>query len=267
MEDKNIKKKLISKLKSNFCMFPCINPNYELVAYNVQQQHVKQFNKRDDEEVDNLDVILTPKLKTRCRLPIYYKTPIIQNDSFELNSVMKPSNKNNYDDVASSSSLSSEVFHSTTIDDYKTKSPSLSQYPYLMITPDGYNNKNRTYIKTSNTLLKNILTDHHSPNITPLQRQLYTSSIDSSNEEEEEEEDDCAIQKKKLFEIGSIYSCCIPYSAKYDGDLTIKFAERVQIVKDDGMSYILVKNLSTKAFGYVPRDFILPVNRFLSNLV
>jgi hypothetical protein len=267
MEDKNIKKKLINKLKSNFCMFPCTNPNYELVAYNVQQQHVKQFNKRDGEEIDNLDVILTPKFKTRSRLPIYYKTPIIQNDTFELNSVMKPNN-NNYDDVASSSSLSSEVFHSTTIDDDKTKSPSLSQYPYLMITPDGYNNKNRTYIKTSNTLLKKILTDqnHHSPNTSPIQRQLYTSSIDSSNEEEEEE-DECAIEKKNLFEIGSIYSCCIPYSAKYDGDLTIKFAERVQIVKDDGISYILVKNLSTKAFGYVPRDFILPVNRFLSNLV
>ena len=60
---------------------------------------------------------------------------------------------------------------------------------------------------------------------------------------------------------------------KYEGDLTIKYAERVQIASDDdGFDYILVRNISTYEFGYIPREIILPVNDFLmiykrSNLV
>ena len=90
------------------------------------------------------------------------------------------------------------------------------------------------------------------------------SSIGSTNTEEALSTDSV---KQDLFEIGSIYSCFISYVAKYEGDLSIKFAERVLIIKDDGEDFVLVKNLSTRAFGYVPRDYIVPVFQFLEQLV
>ena len=288
-DNNNKQKKLIDKLKSNFCVFPCTDQNYELVSYNVQHQHVTKFNKRDDG--DNLETMLTPKLKkmpmtSRSRMPIYYKTTTIReqrNDTFELNSVMKK-NSENYDDLASctTTKIDTQGFHSTKLDENKIKSPSLSQYPYLIMTPDD----DGSVDKASNTIVNKILTAkkkvqniYYSPNVSHIlpPKRLYASSMNStetSNEDEQSnhtnQEDDLIDDQKyeiKLYEIGSIYSCYIPYSAKYDGDLSIKFAERLQIIKDDGADFILVKNVSSKAFGYVPRDFVLPVNDFLSNLV
>lgn len=281
LEKSDKHKKLINKLKSNFCMFMCKDPNYECVSYNVQQ-HEKQFSKKNHENYDdNFETLLTPKLKTnsRNRMPIYYKTPM--NKTIEFSSVIingDDDNDDDDDDFASTTTLTTVTADMQTQNTHKknlanAKSPSISQYPYLIMSPENTSNtKSITppvqLINKSLAKPKNVQNDYYSPNISSVKVKSFgsldTAETDTSSDEEILKHD---VYEKKVFEIGSICACYIPYCGKYDGDLTIKFAERLQIIGDDGEDYILVKNLSSKAFGYVPRDFIVHVNEFLNYLI
>jgi hypothetical protein len=248
----NKQQNFIEKIKSNLCVFGCKNSNYEsIITYNDKK--------------DNFEKLLTPKLQTksRTRLAIYYKTPTNkQNDTFELESIMKQNNNEE--------TLSNPI-HSTKINE-NIKTPNISKLPYLLMSPqDNYENK------ISSTMVYKILSKtkvskfNKSPNASEIQMfdinesttsNDYKGGFTSETSESSSNFDDISI----YYEIGTIYSCHVPYKATHDGDLTIKFAERLQIIKDDGQDFILVKNLSNHKFGYIPRDHIVPVNKFLANL-
>jgi hypothetical protein len=244
--------KVIEKLKSNLCIFVCKDQNYDYVDYQQQKE-------------DNLDKLFTPKLQTksRSRIPIYYKTPTISKKKDE-DSIYN----NNYDDVASEIN-ETPYLHSTKIDNF-IQSPSISKFPYLILSPEPSDSN-----IASSTLIYKILpkvqNNYYSPNVSEIPViKSSPSSIGSRSSEDTSSSslsDEMSIRNNDTFKIGAIYSCIRYYNAKYDGDLTVKFAERLQIIKDDGDDYILVKDLSTNAFGYVPRDHIIPVNTFLANLV
>ena len=199
-------------------------------------------------------------------MPIYYKTPTIskkQNDD----SIIKPIHNDNYDEVASEINDTSYL-HSTKIDNF-IQSPTISKFPYLIMSPEPSGDSNIA----SSTLIYKILPKaqniYYSPNVSkiPIIKSSPSSTGSTTSEDTTSFSDEMTIRKNNTFQIGAIYSCIRYYNAKYDGDLTVKFAERLQIIKDDGDDYILVKDLSTNAFGYVPRDHIIPVNKFLANLV
>jgi hypothetical protein len=62
-----------------------------------------------------------------------------------------------------------------------------------------------------------------------------------------------------------LYVCIIPYKAKFQGDISLYYAERVNIIHvNNGLS--LVQNISTKLCGYIPNNCIMPMRSFLNQL-
>lgn len=62
-----------------------------------------------------------------------------------------------------------------------------------------------------------------------------------------------------------IYVCCKEYKARIQGDLNLKFADRVKLVHLNE-EYALVENVISGQFGYVPFECIKTLNEFLSNI-
>ena len=234
MANKQKQQNFIKKVKSNLCVFVCKDPNYEYITYNNTPQ--QQLPK----EQDNFEKLLTPKLQTksRTRLAIYYKTPT--NDTFQ---------QSNEDDQMT---LLNPI-HSTKLN-ANQKTPNVSKLPFLLMSPENNN-------KISSTMVYKILskTKTEKENLSPNASEIQSSTGYSTDETTTSSfSETCEISSKfddsSIFEIGTIYSCHVPYKAKHDGDLTIKFAERLQIIQDDGQDFVLVKNLSNNKFGYIPRE-------------
>ena len=62
-----------------------------------------------------------------------------------------------------------------------------------------------------------------------------------------------------------LFVCIIPYRAKFQGDISLYYAERVKIILiNNGLS--LVQNISTKVCGYIPNNCIMPMKKFLNQL-
>lgn len=278
MENNNkqqgINKKVFEKIKTNFCVFVCKDANYDNIS-NYNDTNKANINTNSDKS-DHLEKCMTPKLQTksRTRLPMYYKTPTnTKNDKFIFVNKSRPiiSNQQDYDDIENALCIN-EPLHSTKIDN-NVESTSISKFPYLCMTSDI-----DSKFKATSTLINNILEpnyiDKQTPDLSEIKQTvaspsscLATSSSSSSGSSESQVT--VSQINNKLFnyyETGAIYSCFIQYNALYDGDLTIKFAERLQIIQDDCNYHVLVQNVSTKKFGYVPRDHIIPVNRFLETL-
>lgn len=62
-----------------------------------------------------------------------------------------------------------------------------------------------------------------------------------------------------------LYVCIVPYEAKIQGDLNLKYAERVKIVHGN-KDYSLVQNITTKQCGYIPTNCIISLSSFLNQL-
>lgn len=60
-----------------------------------------------------------------------------------------------------------------------------------------------------------------------------------------------------------LYVCCIPYDARVQGDLNLKFAERVKLIHSNNNGMSLVQNVSNKQCGYVPTISITLLASFL----
>ena len=57
--------------------------------------------------------------------------------------------------------------------------------------------------------------------------------------------------------------CNKPYIAKLEGDLSLKYADRVQLLHQNGQ-VVLVKNLLTGVCGYVPTQNLISLENFLN---
>ena len=57
--------------------------------------------------------------------------------------------------------------------------------------------------------------------------------------------------------------CCSPYNRVFENDLSISYADRVEIIEDNGEHFVFVKNISTKNTGYVPRMCLESLCEFL----
>ena len=255
---------LIKKLKSNLCgVFLCKNVNYEQISY--LQENVDECEKA--KRCDNFDQILTPKLQTRSRsrLPIYYKTPsmaIIQDKQREEAETF------GIEGSQLQITLNKNQLHSTKLNE-NVNTPKL---PLIPMSPNCMNTNKATstmiyeiFSKTQNELNTESPAGISNINAPQFYRSTSFSSGTTSSSTTPSSLTSSSIHEN-LFKIGSIYACHVPYKSQQDGDLTIKFAERLQIIKDDGDEFILVKSLSNHNFGYIPRVYILPVDKFLASL-
>jgi len=59
-----------------------------------------------------------------------------------------------------------------------------------------------------------------------------------------------------------LYVCCTDYQARIEGDLTLKFTDRVRLIHAN-QEFALVKNVLTNACGWVPRQCIQGIAEFL----
>jgi hypothetical protein len=69
-----------------------------------------------------------------------------------------------------------------------------------------------------------------------------------------------------VYEFGHIYVCTKKYNALHNDELSIEFAERVQILSDNVKDLVYVKTLTTHKTGYVPKLNISHVKLFLDRL-
>lgn len=63
-----------------------------------------------------------------------------------------------------------------------------------------------------------------------------------------------------------LHVCILAYQAKFEGDLSLQFAERVKILHNVNNEYALVKNISTNQCGYVPNECLSTLNDFLGEI-
>lgn len=62
-----------------------------------------------------------------------------------------------------------------------------------------------------------------------------------------------------------LYVCCKAYKAKMDGDLSLRFTDRIKLIHQND-DIALVKNILNGKCGYVPRDCITTISEFLSEI-
>lgn len=62
-----------------------------------------------------------------------------------------------------------------------------------------------------------------------------------------------------------LYVCCKAYKAKMDGDLSLRFTDRIKLIHQND-DIALVKNILNGKCGYVPRDCITSISEFLSEI-
>ena len=63
-----------------------------------------------------------------------------------------------------------------------------------------------------------------------------------------------------------LHVCILAYKAKFEGDLTIEFAERVKILHNVNADFALVKNITTNKCGYVPNKCLSSLSDFLGEI-
>jgi hypothetical protein len=62
-----------------------------------------------------------------------------------------------------------------------------------------------------------------------------------------------------------LYVCCKAFRAKMDGDLSLRFTDRVKLIHQND-DIALVKNILNGKCGYVPRDCITTISEFLNEI-
>lgn len=109
---------------------------------------------------------------------------------------------------------------------------------------------------------------------------LVENQIESEFKEEDEEEYLTRAFSNKTYQSPSVenqtsvqtyptqlYVCIVPYEAKCQGDITLRYAERVQLIHvNDNNGLSLVQNVSTKECGYIPTNCIMLMASFLNQL-
>ena len=63
----------------------------------------------------------------------------------------------------------------------------------------------------------------------------------------------------------NVYVCCKPFVARIEGDMSLKYTDRV-LVLHETETVFLVKNLLTNTCGYVPKQNLINLQIFLSKL-
>ena len=103
-------------------------------------------------------------------------------------------------------------------------------------------------------------------NLTP--QSLYSSSLgfsqscDFSDSADSEQFNSINTEIFDEDESDLTYACCVSYDAQIQGDLTLRFSERVKLLHYEE-NFSLVQNLHTKTCGYVPTYCIMKLSRFL----
>lgn len=62
-----------------------------------------------------------------------------------------------------------------------------------------------------------------------------------------------------------IFVCCRDFTAKLQGDLNLKFGDRIKVIHR-GEEFCLVQNIVTGQCGYTSLDYLTPLSHFLKNL-
>ena len=236
--------------------------NYENLS--VQEKMID-----NEQRNDNLDNCLTPKAKTysRSRLPVYYKSPntptttiIHATQTRHVNMLRRETR---------------ERFQSTKINE---NSPTISQYPYLCETPEL--SKRQSNHKATSSIIERILHVKQvcTPEVTQItyktvERIHLTNTMPSSCNSSDQ--DSCSSESSPESTTPQVYKpkptttfvCITAHKGVFESDLTVKYADRVQIIQDEGDHFIFVRNVCTQECGYVPRMILQTLADFLQALI
>jgi replication fork clamp-binding protein CrfC len=118
-----------------------------------------------------------------------------------------------------------------------------------------------TIYEPNNKLTSSVRNDYHKINI-------HSPNISSISNNSNEIESTLSSSFDNLNDITmfKIFACCKTFYAKFDGQLSLQFSERVNILRSN-RDFALVQKLDSNEIGYVPIENLCEINRFLSNIV
>lgn len=71
--------------------------------------------------------------------------------------------------------------------------------------------------------------------------------------------------------LDNIFVCILDYKGKIEGDLSIKYSDKVRVISKNGASqdnnFVLAQSLKNRKYGYVPKKCLISLAQFLSNNV
>lgn len=220
-------------MKSNLCSAIAKKPNYDYVAYDFAATAKKSAS---EFEINRLLLEAMSKnqshTKSKDDLDTIVSPRVKSQSRSRLPIYYQPDLENDLRDIAEDT-IYDLPWHSTKIE--------IAQFQTT----------------ACETILSNKITDESTIVNRPQANNSYSSSTNTSQNSSLESNNEPR---------DVIYACCLNYEAKHDGDLTVKVADRINVVYDNGEEFILVKLLKTQQVGYVPRICILNVNKFLAEL-
>lgn len=151
-------------------------------------------------------------------------------------------------------SLSNEnmIFNSTKINDLSYNMSDYSLFDETTI----YESPKKL---TSSMRNENLTTNIRTPNMSKI-------SINSIGSDEVESTLSPTFDNFNDITMFKIYACSKTFQAKFDGQISLQFSERVQILKTNGV-FVLVQKLDSNEIGYVPIGNLCEINQFLSNIL
>ena len=123
-------------------------------------------------------------------------------------------------------------------------------------SPSSFNLNQFNYAMESTNLYENVTTAAPGDK---LDRHPFIVEIKMNFDEETSSSGDNKNRDSKFF------VCCINYDARIEGDLTLRFTDRVKLIHAN-KDFALVKNLFTEKCGWVPRYCIQAIAEFLEDI-
>ena len=253
------------KLKNKLCLKVCLkskkaSPDYEYVSY-TQQDTNKVTTTGDNKEMKTIP-------KSKRENPQFHSTQI----ETSMNSLYKTALNNTL--TIEQNKITSTLIQS--IQPFQTEEydnePELSQ----IIEEEQDSNAFSNIYYTSPIISRSMQSSSSSANSSlSVSSALFTDATDNSFDQSQSFECDTKQFKSATSTFfrsinndssDQLHVCVLAYEAKFEGDLSIDFAERVKILHNVNNEYSLVKNIITNKCGYVPNECLSSLNEFLAEI-
>ena len=266
------------------CLNPSKNQDYEYVSYdhnspekhrNIQtkDQLIKsskiQIHFNEIEPINEFKKQNTNINNTNSNLlfskPMFHSTQLEQ--TIDSSIYMSALAVDNYDYKKSSTMINSNQNESILSDNLLATQIKSND---SNITDDLSQYTTRLFVSESNSLYfspikRNKFVQINKSNDSTESSSYFTNDETSESEDFQTVRSSIYVQSTSESIQDQLHVCIVPYSAKIQGDLSLKYAERVKVIHSNN-DFSLVQNIVSKQCGYVPTNCIVLLSNFLNQL-